>query len=98
MWESNVIRDGISSTYEERGGAKSRIKDSKELLMGPGCSLVLLKPDEFRRAGNSPKVAATYKSAENTNLAARMASRRLSLGKSAEEGSSRTYEVLSSSV
>ncbi len=35
MWESNVIRDGISSTYEERRGAKSSIRSSKELLLFP---------------------------------------------------------------
>ena len=35
MWESNVIRDGISRTYEERGGAKSRVKSTEELLLFP---------------------------------------------------------------
>ena len=35
VWESNVIRDGISRTYEEHGGAKNRIKNSKELLLFP---------------------------------------------------------------
>lgn len=35
MWESKIIPDGISRTYEERGVTKKHVKSTEELLLFP---------------------------------------------------------------
>ena len=75
MWESNVIPDGISRTYEERDGTKSRINGTKELLMFPNCSPIFRKAFEISERGKLAHTLAMHTSAEDTNPAARMASR-----------------------
>jgi hypothetical protein len=75
VWESNVIRDGISSTYEERRGAKSRINDSKKLLLFPDLFPRFRKAFEISNPGKLAHTLGIHTSAEDANLAARMASR-----------------------
>ena len=54
VWESNVVPDGISSTYEERGRAKSRIKNTEELLLFPDLFPRFRKRVEISIVGNKP--------------------------------------------
>jgi hypothetical protein len=64
VWESNVIPDGISRTYEEHGGAKRRIRSTEERLMVPGCSPVFRKVFEISDRGKLAHTFAMHTSAE----------------------------------
>lgn len=82
------------------GSAKTLKRNNEEssgILNGPSMAPRFFEPVKFLRRGFFTHCQARQ-SASGPNLAARMASRRLNLGKSEANGKSGTYKALSGAL